>query len=353
MASKVLYNKFENSHIENSIDGKYHSISLNSCGNVYVSNRIQDGDINVNNCKKMKLNLPPIKQIVYGCDSYIFVSCSGDIYICTSKKKEFEVPLINVDISNVDFVVCGNNYTICKNLDNSVYLWGNNYNGELGFDNPTIVTKPIKCETWPGNIVDIKCGRSHTLVLTANQEVFSCGSNYYGELGRTTKDYSASLEKISGLPNIKRIECGDNHSLCIDNNDNLYVFGNNGDGQLGLEEEYFKVYNPIKHPSLSNVIDISTGRNHTFIKTSKNEIFGFGNNEFEQLGIDTEDEYQFKPVQIIQERERIWSSNRRSLILHNPACIKAKTLQEKVSKLQNNENDCNTYNRLYIGIFCK
>merc|ERR1712100_603189 len=47
---------------------------------------------------------------------------------------------------------------------------------------------------------------------------------------------------------------------------------------------------PVKHPSLSNIIDVSKGGVRTFVKTSNNEIYAFGYNEYLQLGIKTEDE---------------------------------------------------------------
>merc|ERR1712000_729977 len=51
---------------------------------------------------------------------------------------------------------------------------------------------------------------------------------------------------------------------------------------------------PVKHPSLSNIIDVSKGGVRTFVKTSNNEIYAFGYNEYLQLGIKTEDEDEKK-----------------------------------------------------------
>ena len=94
---------------------------------------------------------------------------------------------------------------------------------------------PVNCEQWPKNIVDIKCGFSHTLALTSSQEVYSCGRNIYGQLGRTTVDVShTSLYQIPDLREIARIECGEDHSICIDSYDNLYFFGCNESGELGF-----------------------------------------------------------------------------------------------------------------------
>ena len=75
---------------------------------------------------------------------------------------------------------------------------------------------------------------------------------------------------------------------CVDLDGNLYIFGYNICGQLGLGDTSSR-YLPIKHSSLSNVIDISSQGVNTFVKTSNSEIFGFGNNRYSQLGIKTED----------------------------------------------------------------
>ena len=110
------------------------------------------------------------------------------------------------------------------------------------------------------------------------------------------------------LPEITRIECGYNHSICIDINNDLYVFGSNSSRQLGLGDDDNR-NKPTKHPSLLNIIDISSRGYHTFVKTTNNEIYAFGNNKYSQLGIKTEDENQFTPIRVFEDNEDIWCSN--------------------------------------------
>ena len=79
----------------------------------------------------------------------------------------------------------------------------------------------------------------------------------------------SSFQKIEELSEISRIECGYFHSLCA-----LilimiyYVFGDNEGGQLGLGDTDNR-YKPIKHPSLSNIIDILKWRISYFCKNIK------------------------------------------------------------------------------------
>ena len=55
----------------------------------------------------------------------------------------------------------------------------------------------------------------HILVLALKQEVYSCGSNYHGQLGRKTDNESYKfLQKIESLSEIIRIEVGLNQSMC-------------------------------------------------------------------------------------------------------------------------------------------
>ena len=97
--------------------------------------------------------------------------------------------------------------------------------------------------------------------------------------------------------------------LCIDVNNDLYVFGDNRFGQLGLGDNDNR-YVPVKHPSLSNIIDISSRGYHTFVKTSNNEIYAFGGNRNQELGFETsKNYYQTTPIQVFKENEDIWYSN--------------------------------------------
>ena len=177
---------------------------------------------------------------------------------------------------------------------------------------------PVLCDNWltstsgdiTNEILDIKCGYNHSLVLSKSLEVYSCGLHSAGQLGRTpsTDSNGDKLVKIPYLSNILRIECGNNHSMCLDINDNFFVFGDNSYGQLGIQGGLSQF--PIQH-TLSDVIDISSGGNHTFVKTSCGKIFAFGKNDHSQLGVETVNSglSNKEPIQVFQDNEDYWSSN--------------------------------------------
>ena len=259
-----------------------------------------------NSSTPQKVKIPQIaKQISCSNNSTVIFSEDGNLYSFGTDN----FPNIINTILNIDFIECGGYHLICKTIDNEIYVLGENANGQLGTGDFTSHSTPYKCNNWPDSIVDIKCGCFHTLVLTSNQEVFSCGRNYSGEIGRDTdREHSASFKKLD-IFEITRIACGGCHSMLLDANNDIYMFGSNLHGELGIGYTDGDDYRPMIHPSLSNIIDVSHGGSSTFVKTSNNEIYAFGNNTRSQLGFYKKSGIQFMPKHVFQGSENIWYTN--------------------------------------------
>ena len=306
--------------------GEYHCGCLDNDGNVFMFGNNEYGQLGIGDedlshtSVPQKVDLPPCKDVSCGFEFTMCLSETGEVYSFGRNKngelgignteESYYSPQLISSLKDVEFIESGGYHTFCKTLNNEVFCWGDNKYGQLGLENRDKQNTPILCSSLSNEeVVDIKCGNLFTIVLTSNGDVFSCGNNYKGQLGRITDDsYSSVFQKIENLPEITRIECGDHHPMYIDINNNFYVVGYNKQGQLGLGDTSERV-EPIKHPSLSNIIDISSKGNSTFVKTSNNEIYAFGNNEFSQLGIKKEDENQLTPIRVFEDNEDIWFSN--------------------------------------------
>ena len=322
--------------------GKFHSICLDIDGNVFSFGLNNWNQLGLGKdstelhhiIEPQKVELPLIRAISCGQFSTICLTDDGFLYSFGRNhhgqlglgifNDGFNVPSKIDGLSDIEFVECGGYHVFCKTLNNEIYVWGNNELGELGIKNTKNQHTPVKNINVPNNIVDIKCGCFFTIVLTAQQEVFSCGDNTAGQLGQNNESLQclSSLKQINSLSNIKRIECGDYHCMCIDNDDILFGFGDNGYGQLGLSD-YENRPSPVKlplndkeyvskllgYPSLSNIIDISSGGSHVFVKTSSNVVFGSGYNRYMQMGVSTNGEFQLSPIRVFEDNEDIWFSN--------------------------------------------
>ena len=304
-----------------------HTLCLDTHGNVFSFGSNEFGQLGIDQDIlefthiPQKVDVPVCKQISCGSSFSMCVSTDGFIYAFGSN--EFgqlginrrtydciDFPKKIKSLRDIDFVECGGCHAFCKKLDDVIYCWGRNNFGQIAMSETfSSLYKPTKCKKWPSNIIDIKCGEYHTIVLTIGGDVYSCGSNYCSQLGRNFDDaMSEKLQKVPTLSDIVRVECGDNHTMCINMYNYFYVFGLNDYGQLGLGDTESRDA-PTKHPSLSEIIDISKGGNHTFAKTSNNEIYAFGYNEYIQLGIKTDEPMLMNPIKVFQDNEYIWSSD--------------------------------------------
>lgn len=85
----------------------------------------------------------------------------------------------------------------------------------------------------PSPIIQIACGLHHTVCLAQSGEVYTFGSNQYGQLG------SGDLLPYSGPVHVKlnstivQIAAGSNHTVLLSSRGVVYSFGNHLKGQLG------------------------------------------------------------------------------------------------------------------------
>lgn len=82
-------------------------------------------------------------------------------------------------------------------------------------------------------VVQVACGLHHTVVLTLAGEVYTFGSNQYGQLG------SGDLQPVSGPVRVQvsgaisQVAAGSNHTVLLTSKGMVYTFGNYQKGQLG------------------------------------------------------------------------------------------------------------------------
>ena len=307
------------------------SICLDYDGNVFTFGSNKEGQLGINKTFEelkythipQKVILPPCKQVCRMDKISFCLTEDGNLYYFGRKINSyfslednnfvFESPKLIIDRNNIEYIVCGKYHIICKTYNNEYYSCGSNNHGQLGLlksEYGEDIYNFTQCLNWPNDIISIKCGNFHSLLLTSKGYVYSFGDNSYGQLGLGDVNIKTTgiPTLILSIPEMKRIECGYWHSMCIDVNDNLWAFGNNDYGQLGLRDTKNR-YKPILHPTLSNIIDISSGGEQAFVKTQDNKIYAFGNNEYSQLGIKTSEDYQLTPIQTFIGKEDIWRSS--------------------------------------------
>ncbi|XP_058798265.1 probable E3 ubiquitin-protein ligase HERC4 [Phymastichus coffea] len=184
--------------------------------------------------------------------------------------------------------------------DKNMYCWGNTKHGELGLggieDENILLPREVDFQKAT-EIEQIACGANHTVLITEDGQVFSCGNNDCGQLGHDKP--TKRLQMIPGLDAFvfKQAACGASHSVAVNNWGQLFCWGNNADGQLGLGTPLTIVQMPtlVKALGTSVIVQIACGQNHTLALTNNGELYTWGSNSDGQLGLGQDIKMETKP----------------------------------------------------------
>lgn len=135
-------------------------------------------------------------------------------------------------------------------------------------------------------IIQISAGTHHSLVLTSCGDIYSCGDDYYGQLGRTVDHKNnCILQEISDLTSvgIRQISAGHNHSLALTVDGRVFAWGNGKDGQLGYGYgNDYSIPSLIKYFTEKNICIryIKAGGDKSICLSISDELYAFGNGSF-------------------------------------------------------------------------
>lgn len=167
------------------------------------------------------------------------------------------------------FTGISSKHSLAITRDNKLYGVGNNCHNQFGaITNANTLSQWTEItQSFPENIENIKCiatGHHHTTFLTKNGKIYQ------------TMDEYPYIELIEcGDIKFKDIKCGKCHILAISENDELYGFGENQYGQLGLSgTNHIKL--PLKIPFFDQMAikikQIACGQDHSLILTKQNKV---------------------------------------------------------------------------------
>lgn len=214
--------------------------------------------------------------------------------------------------------------------------------GQLGLKNnyncnsPQLI--PFFDETKP--VVSVGAGQRHSLVLTASGEVYSFGHNHYGALALGHDGDCSGPEHVKFFQNkkVKQIVAAGYHSLFLTDDNRLWSCGYNFTGELGIgNKENSLIPRPITFfENKAPIVSVAVGSQHTLVLLEDGEVYSWGYNKFGQLGLaNTQDQLLPEPVPFFKGCPivQIYGGYRHTLLLAGSLTPPPTPLQKSLMRL--------------------
>ncbi|XP_022256418.1 secretion-regulating guanine nucleotide exchange factor-like isoform X2 [Limulus polyphemus] len=219
---------------------------------------------------------------------------------------------LSIVMSAVTSVTGGGGHTLLLLDDGQAFSCGNNEKGQLGLgsEEQHITTFHPISELHGHVIKHVACGWDFSLAVTATGDVYSWGSNSYGQLGQPIHFKCSTRPQLikrlstecvlavaAGLRHagavtvsldvdgkICKLFCGSFSTLALSDRGKLYGWGSNTKGQLALDPSVVKeTVKPQKLP-LENISGLHSGWTHVVARTSGGKLLSWGRGDYGQLG---------------------------------------------------------------------
>lgn len=246
--------------------GEAHTVVLTRGGRVFTFGQNEDDELGLGPASELSYSEPQcIPQAHFNGEDVVFVaagpaktmavSARGNVYAWgrdgegtlgiddTFAGTPQQIARQHFDNEDVCFVALGENHSVAISTTGSVFTWGCDANGgrphdqlgrgQLGMDNrnrPGRVPPP-----WQLGAAYAACGDDHTLVVTADGELWACGCNYDSELGMGGIDVCSRFRRVGaaefgGTP-VVAVAAGKWRSSVLLADCSLWIFGT-CDGQV-------------------------------------------------------------------------------------------------------------------------
>ena len=121
--------------------------------------------------------------------------------------------------------------------------------------------------------------------LLPSWKLYGWGSNLYGEVGNSTyNNYIDPPVLLNHTQRWKYINTYMNCTSALDENNTLYVWGSNINGMFGTGVNWNVMATPTPVDNTYTWKQVSFGVNHTMVISTDDKLYGWGTNDYGQLG---------------------------------------------------------------------
>jgi len=203
-------------------------------------------------------------------------------------------------ISTATKIVTGQ-WHMCALLSNGqVWCWGVNSFGELGDGTTTHRNTPVQANLPSNTAVDVFVSKRTSAAVLANGKVYTWGDNSQSMAKCTTNTNDISTPReLTAITNVKQIDFGTFHSVILTNDGNVYTCGSIGSTSNVSGNAAFAAYmasipstNEFTNGAIlmddyqGRVVEVRAGPYNNFMLLDNGSLACIGDNEYGQCNND-------------------------------------------------------------------
>jgi len=260
--------------------GSGHVAAIKTDGTLWTWGLNYRGELGDNTSGTSSYKSSPV-QTITGGNNWKQVACGGTPYTTT----------IHNNSSGVQVSEPVGGFTAAIKTDGTLWLWGANHSGQLGNNNSSSFyennySSPVQTTTGGTTWKQVACGFEHTASIKTDGTLWIWGENTNGQLGIGVSAGSKStpVQIAGGGTNWKQVSCGNLHTAAIKTDGTLWAWGDNNNSQLGDGTAVAK-YTPIQVGLSTEWKYVSCAYQSVYAIKTNGTLWAWGNNNYGQLGI--------------------------------------------------------------------
>jgi len=194
-------------------------------------------------------------------------------------------------LAGVRAIAASRGHNLVLKADGTVWSWGRNDLGQLGDGTKEECFTPVQVHDPDGinfltDIEMIAAGGfygGNTAAVRKDGTLFLWGDNYNGQLGDGTNEERLLPGAVPGLDNIRAAGVGGQHIIALKHDGTVWAWGYNNEYQLGFGSGDDQL-RPVQVPELSGIRSICAGGTHNAAVGNDGTVWIWGDDSGGQLG---------------------------------------------------------------------
>jgi alpha-tubulin suppressor-like RCC1 family protein len=276
--------------------GQYHSLAARSNGTVWAWGRNSGGQLGdgttVDRATPVQVaGLTDAAKLAGGWDHSLALRADGTVWAWGSNYggqlgDGTTVPSLTPrqvpGLAGVVAIAANYAQSFAVAREGTLWAWGDNSYGQLGDGTTTSSSTPLPVLT---GVVAVAAGRLHTLAVRSDGSVWAWGANFFGQLGRGTQtQFEATPQPVPGVTGMISVGAGDLHSLAVTASGTVFGWGYDQYGQVGDGTTTEAQPNPQEVVGLAAIVSVAGGLNHSLALGANGRAWGWGSDFHGQLG---------------------------------------------------------------------